>query len=424
MYKVSFMKSMFLLSLFLGNHISYIFADYKATIEVTVDDRALTNRDIESRISLMLAITHQENTPQNRNKIRSKAIDMLIRENLQLKEVSKKLKKDGIPCDKEVDRYIKAIADQNKMTEEQFIKMIKSSISHSDGDIVDAFKKQIRAQLAWSKFIRYLGGHVTELEIDRFQKKIDEQKESALYNLSEIVFLKQHGKSLESIQKQANDILKQVKNGSSFYTLAQQFSDVQTAKEGGKLNKKTPQQLDPIILKGLQSMNQGNIKLFETSRGFEIIRLDSYTKNNTKTEEIIDFQIATIPFNPQTITEEDYQAINYKVGMLKSCPSLNAFLKMAKDLNFNITIAKDVAISQVQPEEFGNILKKSKTGDILDPIQMQEGLQILYIENKRMKQNKPLSRNEIEQILLSEKQAKIGESYMNKLIERNLINYK
>ncbi len=401
-------------------------SEYVAQIGVIVDKKAITARDVESRIALILSMTRQENTKENREKIRPKALEMLIREQLQIKEVAQKLKKEGRISDQEIDEQIKNIAQQYNMNLDDFFKTIKDGANTSDRDVdvIKAFKNQIRAQMAWARFSRYLGGHVTEHEIDVAEQKMNLEKEGTFFDLSEIVLNANKTKSKEEALKEANEIVSQVKRGVSFYVLAQQLSESQSSEQGGRLGKQTIQQINPVILKGLESMNVGDVHIFETSKGIEIIRLNSVTKNNNQKEEVVDLKIAQINFIEQFLNEDSYTEINRQVESFLKANSVADFLKIAKKEKIPVQETNEVSLDTIQPEEFKQIIKMAKEGTVLQPVRTDAGLQIFCIAKKGIKKNVPLTRKEIENMLIFNKQSKIADAYMNKLIARSLINHK
>ncbi|CAO5674891.1 MAG: Chaperone SurA [Holosporales bacterium] len=402
-----------------------ISSEYVAKIGIIVDKKAITERDIESRIVLILSMTQQEITKENKDKIRSKAIEMLIREQLQIKEVEQKLKKEGRITNEEINRQIDEIAKQNNMTGEDFLNAINNN-TKTDAcvDVVKAFKNQLHAQMAWARFVRYLGGHVTEHEIDVAEKKMKHQCEDTVFNISEIVLNSNKTMTKQDALKQAHDVLDQISRGVSFYVLAQQLSEARSSQNGGLIGKQTAEQINPTILKRLESMNVGDVRIFETPKGIEIIRLNALTKNNNVQEEVVDFKIAHINFIEQFLTEESYAEINQQVEKLLSAKSVSEFLEKAKKEKISVQETKDVPLTTIQPEEFKTLIKTAKEGSILQPVKTDSGLQIFCIAKKGIKKNTSLSRKEIENMLLFNKQSKIAEAYMNKLIARSLINHK
>ncbi|MDP2194271.1 MAG: SurA N-terminal domain-containing protein, partial [Alphaproteobacteria bacterium] len=58
---------------------------YEAKIVAHVDKRAITEKDLEDRISLIIFTSNQKNTPDTRNKMRKQVLDAMIFEQVKLK---------------------------------------------------------------------------------------------------------------------------------------------------------------------------------------------------------------------------------------------------------------------------------------------------------------------------------------------------
>lgn len=398
---------------------------YEAKIAVVVDKKAITKADVESRISLMLFFTRQESTATNRKKAQPQAYEMLVMEQLQIKEAATRLKKEGRVKEQEIDHYIASLAQQNNMTPDQFKKMLKEAsckdcVFHTD--IYQSFRNQIKAQIAWSKLLEYAGGHVSDCEIDEEMQKIN-QTEGSLYDISELVLYANNPNEKASLKQKAQDYMDQIKKGASFSTLAQQFSQSSTAKEGGKVARQKISQFDPALRTALVQMNISDMRIIETAKSIHLIQLKNIAQNNEKSEKIVSFKIAVIKVNPEMsdIEQAHFESMLNEFDYAKSP---EAFLKIAKTNGITVQSVDDVPINQGESEEFKKVLQDAKVGEVIKAGNPESGIQVIYIAKKGVRENKPMTRQDVKRLLSARKRNDFGVMLLNKLRARTFVEHR
>ncbi|CAO4844867.1 MAG: Chaperone SurA [Holosporales bacterium] len=398
---------------------------YEAKIAVVVDKKAITETDVESRTSLMLFFTRQENTAANRQRAKQQAYDMLVMEQLQIKEAAARLKKEGKVKEQEIDHYIASLAQQNNMTADQFKQMLKDvackdCVQHTD--IYQSFRNQIKAQIAWSKLLEYAGGYVSDCEVNEEMQKIN-QAEGSLYDILELVLYANNPNEKGGLKKQAQDYMDQIKKGASFSTLAQQFSQSSTAKEGGKVGRQKITQFDSAIRTALVQMNIADMRIVETAKGIHLIQLKNIAQNNDKSEKIVSFKIAVAQVNPE-MTDIEHAHFESMLNSFDEAKSVDGFLKIAKDHDLTVQSVDDVPINQGESEEFKKVLQDAKVGDVIKAGNPESGIQIIYIAKKGIRENKPMTRQDVKRLLSARKRNDFGVMLLNKLRARTFVEHR
>jgi peptidyl-prolyl cis-trans isomerase SurA len=118
----------------------------QAGISIVVNDDAISEMEVNDRIKLLLASSGIPDTQANRDKVRAQVNQMLIDEALKVQEAEKH---DITVSDAEVQEGIAQIAGQNKLTLEQFAKLIDAQ-----GIPRRTLRNQVKAQIAWGKFVQ------------------------------------------------------------------------------------------------------------------------------------------------------------------------------------------------------------------------------------------------------------------------------
>lgn len=388
---------------------------YDAKIIAVVDKKAITERDLEDRIRLVLFTSNQSDTPQMRKKMRMQILESMIVELLQLKAAV-----DGkvSVSKKEIHQAVHNIASQNNMNHQQLMQMFKSN------DIsIKSLEDRLRAQLAWDAIVNYgLGGiHVSDKEIEKvFQT---EKASDTLFDVSEIILYPADASKRAATKKQADDIVQQLRAGASFNALAQQYSQSTTARKGGHLGRLSSSHLSTALLSALNNMKPLDVRIVEIPKGLQIILLNSTSQAGKNASTMVSYKSVLIPFD-ESMNEEQQYGVQAKVDALRLSSTVVQFMKSSSEMGFPLKTVEDLDIESVPSEEFSKMLKETKVGDMLKPIRHEGGLQLIYITKKSIKPYKPLTRKEIKQQLEFQKKNMTAAMFLNKLRARTyIVNY-
>jgi peptidyl-prolyl cis-trans isomerase SurA len=201
------------------------------TIAAVVNDEIISNFDLNQRIRLVLSSSSTEATAESANRLKSQVLTGLVDERLQIQE-ARRLNIDV--RDDEIDGAVSFIENQNGMKEGDLARTLDSQ-----GTSVATLHDQLRAQIAWSKIIsRRLRPRVVvgEDEIDTLVARLE--KTRRIEHLTSVIFLAfndQNAAVREDVIANAQTLIIQLRRGTSFSILAQQFSQSVSASSGGDL---------------------------------------------------------------------------------------------------------------------------------------------------------------------------------------------
>ena len=216
-------------------------------IVATVNKDAISEIDVQNRMKLIFASSGIPNTPENLNKVRPQAVNILIDEQLKIQEAEKnKLEISN----QEISDAFKTMAGNNKMTSEQFAGVMSQS-----GIPKSTLLRQIKAEIAWRKVV----GRVLRPQIDVTEKdvnaKLDRLKNNigqTEYSVSEIFMPVEGGKDEAKIKELGTKLIEEIKLGRApFGLVARQFSKSPTAAQGGAMGwvqaGQLPKELDVVV---------------------------------------------------------------------------------------------------------------------------------------------------------------------------------
>jgi peptidyl-prolyl cis-trans isomerase SurA len=227
------------------------------------------------RESLELAQTLQSQGVQQmppQGAITKRAFDGLLLEKLQLAEAARL----GIEADEEtLSRTVAAVAANNNLTISEFRAALEE-----EGLDYQAFRDSIRDEIV----IRRLRNRevtnqiqVTKSEIDSYLERSGGVEGRVAVKLRYILINAPDGASpqqREEAQTLANDVVERIKGGESFTALAQQYSNDQSALQGGELGWLDINGLPPLFQPYVATMQRGDLEgPIAVGRGFHIIQL-------------------------------------------------------------------------------------------------------------------------------------------------------
>ncbi len=260
---------------------SVSFAQQTMGIAAVVNDEAISMQDVEDRIKLVLISSGIPDGKEIRAKIIPQIVDGLIEEQLKLQEASRN--KLNI-SDEEVDDGLATIAKQNKFEPEQF-----KVIMEKQGVPIKTLRRQIKAQLAWNKYIKErlrnqvdVSDKDVDTRIERLKAKVGQTE----YLVSEILLPLDNPKRNNEVRQFAKRMAAELQaKKAPFGPVAAQFSKAAGAEKGGSLGWIQQGQMEEQLDKLLPSLAEGQVSdPIETPSGLHILWLQ---KKRTLTEDAI-----------------------------------------------------------------------------------------------------------------------------------------
>ena len=241
-----------------------------------VDQSVITEQELIDRTHTITAQLEKQGTELPPQDILQKQIlERLIADSLQLQLAAQTgLKVD----DSQLDKTIERIAEQNKLSVDQFKSMLEK-----DGITMRKFREDIRSEITISRLReREVDNklNISEGEIDNYlTTQANRGEEQDEFEVSHILIRTPEDSSPEDLQKaktKTQEALKQLADGKSFAQVSAEFSDTPNALEGGALGWKNGSQMPTLFLDVLKNLQPGEIaKPVRSPNGFHILKLTS-----------------------------------------------------------------------------------------------------------------------------------------------------
>jgi peptidyl-prolyl cis-trans isomerase SurA len=291
-------------------------------IAAVVNDDVISQLDLNVRERMVISGSHLQDTPEVRSRVAPQVLRGLIDERLKLQEAQRL----GIKIpDKDVDAQVKVIANENKMSVQDFEAALQQS-----GILIESLRNQIRSELAWLRVIqRRLRPNVTisDDQIDETMADLKANANQPQYLMAEI-FLSVDSPAQEAeVRQSAERLVDQIHQGAGFSAVARQFSQSSTAAGGGDLGWVRLGQLDRTLEAALPSLKKGDVSApIRSNGGFHILYLRDLRQGTTKAPEgKVSMKQAFLPL-PAKATQAQIDKANQQaqhiIDQAKSCDDM------------------------------------------------------------------------------------------------------
>lgn len=274
-------------------------------ILVVVNDDVVTQSELALRVAeTKKQLQLEKIAPPPDDVLRRQVLEHLVFERAQLQIASQ----TGIRVSEtEVDKALESIAQQNKMSVEEFQKFLRR-------EGIDPAVR--RASLRNQMLIRQLQERevlhrvaVTDAEVDSFlgnQEGRDNVNFS--FNLSHIFIPVPESASPEAIaqaKSRAEEALQQLRQGGNFAQTAISFSQGPEALSGGNLGWKNAGQLPELFLAAIKNLTPGNLTdILRSPNGFHILRVND-RRGDVRTERVAQTRVRHILLKSSEIQSLD-----------------------------------------------------------------------------------------------------------------------
>lgn len=346
-------------------------------ILLTVNGSPITELDLAQRIRLVNI--NSGGNVQLSDSQSAEILESLIQERLQIKIArDKKI----TVAESEIEEAFNNMAKENKMTTAQLIDFLKGN-----GVSKETMLHRIRAQLHWMRYIRQQYApviHVSDNEVERNIKSFDAQKGQKEYLLSEIALYTTGSGQEDRIKRNAEDLVRQIRQGAKFEALARELSKSDSASKGGDMGWHAISRLDPTIADKITSLKTGQVSdPIRVSGGYKIIMLKGIRHAGQASDDEMEISLiqAVFPLTPQS-TEEELNIIGPKIEETMATKGCAAFKKMASSHEAQVQESQSLRLGQL-PDQLKDMIKKNPVGKSLQPIMTPDGLIVTMVCQKK-----------------------------------------
>jgi peptidyl-prolyl cis-trans isomerase SurA len=391
-------------------------------IVAVVNGDVISQADVENRGRLFAMSTGLPANPEVIARLRAQVTQQLIDERLRLQEEQRR---KVIVTDKEIAAAIDDIEKRNGMAPGAMRDKLGSQ-----GVALRTLIDQVRVQIGWGRVLRDELGDRTEVspaDIAEQQAQIKAQTGQPEYRVAEIFLPIEDPSKASETQKFADTVIQQLRAGAPFGVVAAQFSQSQTALEGGDLGWLRPNQMDPQVATLVAQMPEGAISNpIRVPGGISIVSLRGKREIGRDLATVISLRQVFLPFstplNPTAPTEQQKKQLetarNLSAGV-HTCEAMEAANKAAGSVR--PADPGDVRLEGLSPQ-MKALLGGLQPGQPSKPLVSSDGIGVIMICARDQKNLAQADAQAISNRLLNERVELVSRQLVRDLRRRAVID--
>ena len=382
-------------------------------IAAVVNDKIVSQYDLEQRIKLIMVTSGIPDTPENRSRIEPQVLRGLIDESLETQEANRlevKVEQDDI------DKQLEGIAKRANMTMQDIDDFLtENDVSRS------SLVNQIRAEIAWNKVISQQFSPlitVSDEEVDNMLKRLKEESDQPRYNVSEILLTYDTPAQAQEMMGGAERLAEQIRAGAPFGAVAQQFSRSPSAANGGDIGwvhlSQLPREVAPVV----DQMGIGEISQpIKTLNGIYLIELKS-KQTGVGTDPMKDrWTLARVllPLSPDAPANMVERRANEALKFTKEFKSCDALSQQIKAYIGGVADEPKTVVFGSLDARMKSLVSKSKPGEVIPPIRSREGIEMVAVCGHQVDDPQMPTRESIEDSLYSQQLSMMSRRHLRDL---------
>jgi peptidyl-prolyl cis-trans isomerase SurA len=394
-------------------------------IAAIVNGDVISEADIGNRARLFAISTGLPLSPEVIDRLKPQILRQLVDERLRVQEAQRR---KIVIQDAQIAAAIKEIESRNGMPPGA----LRAKLA-SDGVSARTLIDQIRAQLAWSQTLRDTIGEkvtITDADVAEQQKLAAQQVGQTEYRLGEIFIPVDDPANSADAQHFAETVITELHAGAPFPMVAAQFSQTQTALQGGELGWEQVNQLDPAVAAIVSQMPPGAISNpVRVPGGFSIVTLQAKREIGNQLATIATLRQAFFAFtaplaDPQNPTDQQRQVLQKAralLGTIKGCDQMEAYAKANNPAGRPIDPG-DVRVEGVSPPAFRQLLETVPLGKPTEPLISRDGIAVITVCTREQKNIGEITTTEIRNRLVNERVEMVSRQAMRDLHRKAAID--
>ncbi len=395
----------------------------ESRIVAIVNGDVISAQDVDNRRRLFALSSGLPVTREVLDRLTPQVVRELIDERLRLQEVQRH--KIAI-SDKDIAETITNLEKRNNMPPGTLARRLAS-----DGAEIHTLYDQTRVQLGWSRVLREQMGvadRVTEQDVDEQLRSIKAETGQMEYHVAEIFLPIDEPSRAADTQHFAETVIQQLRSGAPFPVVAAQFSQSQTALQGGDLGWVRPNQLEPPIAHLVQAMPAGAISNpIPVAGGLSIVTLLAKRQIGNDPATLIKIRQVFLkfatPLDPQNPTEQQHNMLlraKQISDTAHSCDAMAAADKAAG--NPPRPDPTEIRLETVNPPELRALISKLSENKPSEPLVTREGIMVVMVCAREERNLGMPSKEEVMNQLLSQRVELISRQMMRDLHRRASID--
>ncbi len=392
-------------------------------IVAVVNGDVISRADVDNRRRLFALATALPMTSDVLDRLTGQVLQQLIDERLRLQEAQRR---HVIVSDKDIAAAIGEIEKNNSMAPGQ----LKQRLA-SNGIALRTLIDQFRVQIAWGRVLRQAvaqKGEPSDADIADQAAQLKAAVGQPEYHLSEIFTPVAGPGQEEDVRRFTDTIIQQLRAGAPFPVVAAQFSQSQTALQGGDLGWVANSEIDPAVLRVVEQMPVGAISNpIPVPGGFSIVTLRGKRIVGKDTSTLVKLRQTWFPFsqtlNPDAPTQQQIsqlQAARKLAATATSCPEMEA--ANATQGNLRPSDPGELVLEQLANPNQRQLLASLPVGHASEPLTGTDGILLIMVCSREAQTDAPPNRDALLERIFNDRVELASRQLMRDLQRRAVID--
>lgn len=266
----------------------YIFAEVVDKVVVVVNDDVITLSELEEEAAGLYRSVAKENSDKPLVDALAEAREITLNRMIDQLLIAQRATQYNISVDEtEIDAAYENMQSKMSLSSAEFRQKLEES-----GLSEELFRKQLRSQLLQDKLLSYdVRSKIVITEdmiLDYYDENYTSRVDEGHFYLLQIGFtwdteISDPGKlaaNKQDAMERATRVAKLISGGKDFRTLAEKFSDLPSANDGGDIGSFSLDDMAPPMRKAVAPLKPGEVSdIIETPAGYQIFKVLSNEKN-------------------------------------------------------------------------------------------------------------------------------------------------
>ena len=352
---------------------------YAQTVKViaVVDGEAITNYDLDNRLTYLLATTGIKMTADNEEQLRDDVLQMLIDDKVKLGE-GKRLSPAAVSASrtKAIELVNQAYGTETKTANQRLKELNIERQTVEDKYLADV----VWASLVREKFQGQFDniGKLAEQSLERIKRDLSQPQ----IRISEIVLAPTPDRATSENMEIAQQMVQAIRDGADFNAIARQYSAAGSASNGGRLNW--------MVQSSLPDIFQERLSLSESGATLDPINVDGIIyilrKDGVRAKGLVDPSQTKVTIaralSPLSADVEEAERL-IAAGTMQKATANFASCEAIEQLNSELgsgqpSFLRDLELGSITPA-LRQIIEKLETGEPSEPLLFSEGIVVFMV---------------------------------------------
>jgi peptidyl-prolyl cis-trans isomerase SurA len=395
-----------------------------AGIVAVVNGDVITSFELEARQRLFAATAGLPMTPEVLDRIAPQVRRLLVDERLKLQEVQRRR---ILVTDEEIASAVRRIERQNNVSPGG----LRASLARQGIDIRALFG-QLRATIGWTKLVHAELGAQAEIDEELVRERLRALAAATgqpEFLVAEIFIAVDDPAQEAETERTANELIAQLRRGAPFPAVAAQFSQAQSAEQGGDLGWVRLGQIEPEVEAVITRMPPGAVSLpIRTAGGFSIVTLRGRREVGRDMATLLTVRQVMLPFastlDPDRPTPQQIRMVETAQRIAEGARGCDALAAGARGVA-GARIDEPVEIRlETQTPQMRELLGRLAPGRATQPLIAPDAVVLMMVCARRVENLAAPNADAIAEAILRERVDLLSRQMMRDLRRRANIDFR